>query len=349
MTPFARPPLANSRIDNYMKKHVLRNLTFKQFLTELKEHKNRYLLFCFLFLFLLLLPGQSYYQTLELVPQERKFLDIPFAVPTPALYPQKIGQEQEPIISAPSAVVLDLDSQVVLLAKNPQTKLLPASTTKIMTALVVLSQWKPTVILTVPEIATQSAQASEGALMGLKGEEKVTVQSLLYGLLLNSGTDAAYTLSMNYPASQSAFINAMNNKAKELHLTNTHFQNEVGFDDKAQYTTVLDLGRVTALALKKPVMAKSVSTKAITVIDVDQKNWYHLENLNKLLWNEQGTVGVKTGYTELAGDCLVAEVERNGHHVLTVVLKSEDRFADSQKLIDWTYRNFQWTKVQANF
>lgn len=332
-----------------MKKSVKEKNTFTNFFQELKIHKNLYFLFGFLFFLLLLLPGQNYYQTLELIPQEKKFLDIPFAVPSPALYPSKVGKEETPLVTAQAAVVMDVDSQVVLYGKNVRQKLLPASTTKIMTALVALSRWKPSDVLTVPKEATQAAQASEGALMGLRGQEKVSVQSLLYGLLLNSGTDAAYTLSMNFEGSQSAFIQAMNKKAQELNLNDTNFQNEVGFDDKAQYTSVLDLARLATFALKNPLFAKIVATKDITVADVSKKNWYSLENLNKLLWDEPGANGVKTGYTEAAGDCLVAQVERNGHKILSVVLKSQDRFSDSKKLLEWAFNNYQWSKVTARF
>lgn len=332
-----------------MKKRVLGNLTFNEFLNELKEHKNRYLLFCFLVLFLLLLPGQSYYQTLELVRKERKFLDVPFSVPAPSQYPQKVGRQETPLVSAQGVVVMDVDSQVVLYQKNPHKKLLPASTTKIMTALVALSTWQPADVLPVPDLATQSASATDSALMGLAGEEKLTVQSLLYGLLLNSGADAAYTLSMNFSGSQSAFLKAMNKKAAELHLKNTHFQNEIGLDDKEQYSSVIDLARLATFALKNPLFAKIVATKNITVSDVNRKHWHSLENLNKLLWEEPGANGVKTGYTERAGENLVAQVERNGHRVLAVILKSADRFSDSKKLFSWAFENFEWITVQTSF
>lgn len=332
-----------------MKKNVREKLSFSHFFAELKTNKLQYLLFCFLFLFLLLLPGQSYYQTLELVPQERKFLEVPFSVPSPALYPQKVGRQEAPLVSAQGVVVMDVDSQVVLYAKNPQEKLLPASTTKIMTALVTLSFWKPTDVLLVPDLATQSASATDSALMGLSGGEKLTVQSLLYGLLLNSGADAAYTLTMNFTGSQSAFLKEMNKKAAELHLNSTHFQNEIGLDDKEQYSSVIDLARLATSALKNPLFAKIVATKNITVSDVDRKHWHNLENLNKLLWDEPGASGVKTGYTKKAGENLVAQVERNGHRVLAVILKSEDRFSDSKKLFAWAFGNYEWITVQTSF
>lgn len=332
-----------------MNKNAREKFEFKQFFQELKADSSRYFFFAFLFFLLLLLPGQNYYQTLALIPAERKFLEVPFAIPTPAPYPEKIGKEEAPQVSAEGAVVMDVDSQVVLYQKNPHQKLLPASTTKIMTALVVLSTWQPTDVLEIPDLATQSATATDSALMGLRGGEKVNVQSLLYGLLLNSGADAAYTLSMDYQGSQSAFLKAMNDKAKELHLNDTKYQNEIGLDDKEQYTSVIDLARLSTFALKNPLFAKIVSTKNITVSDVFKKHWYGLTNLNKLLWEEPGVTGIKTGFTEQAGECLVALVERDGKRILTVVLKSQDRFTDSQKLSEWAYRNYEWSTVTTNF
>ncbi|MCL5676263.1 MAG: D-alanyl-D-alanine carboxypeptidase [Patescibacteria group bacterium] len=329
-------------------KNVKRKLDFSRFLTEFKENKERYLIFCFFFLLLLLIPGQSYYQTLTLISQEKKFLDLPFLVPLPAPYPQKTAKMNAPQISALSAIIMDVDSQVVMYSKNPREKLLPASTTKIMTALVALNRWQPEDVLPVPLAATQKADATDSALMGLVGGEKLTLKSLLYGLLLNSGGDAAYTLSMDYEGSRSGFIKAMNQKVEQLHLTDTKYQNEIGFDDSNQQTSVLDLARLATLALKNPLFSQIVATKNVTVSDESKTHWYHLQNLNELLWEEPGAEGVKTGFTNDAGECLVAEVKRNGHRVLTVVLKSSDRFGDSKKLINWAFANFSWVTLPAN-
>ena len=178
--------------------------------------------------------------------------------------------------------------------------------------------------------------------MDLVEGEKITVENLLYGVLVHSANDAAYTLAENYPGGFSEFIKAMNQKAKELNLENTHFVNPAGFDDNKQYTTAKDLARLSIFALENPLIAKMVGTVAITVSDVDYRYFHALTNVNELLGKVSGVAGVKTGWTKNAKENLINLTKKNGHEVLTVVLGSEERFAETEILTNWIFKNYEW-------
>lgn len=290
-------------------------------------------------LFALLLPTPGYYQMLESSFQKPLFQDLPLSIPDPAYYPKSINGLNPPELTAQSVIVIDVDSFVVLYKKNPTLKLAPASTTKIMTAIIALENYKLTNKMTVKNIDPTGAQ------MGLKIGQKTTIENLLYGLLLPSGNDAAFVLADNFEGGERKFVEAMNTKAKELNMTNTNFTNPTGLEDENHFATSLDLARLSAYALKNPVFAKIVSTPEITLVDNDQKTQKKLKNLNQLLGNVLGATGIKTGWTEDAGECLIASAKRNGHTIITVVLRSNDRFGESEKLINWAFDNFTWEKI----
>ncbi|MDO8638989.1 MAG: D-alanyl-D-alanine carboxypeptidase, partial [Candidatus Daviesbacteria bacterium] len=169
----------------------------------------------------------------------------------------------------------------------------------------------------------------------------LSFRSLLYGMLLNSGNDAAYTIAQNYSGGLDAFVVAMNNKAISLGLLNTHFTNPAGFDSLGHYSSAEDLAKIATIAIENPQLSRVVSTKETSVASIDKSTIHSLKNLNKLL-DEPGVLGIKTGTTPLARENLVGLVERNGHKILTVVLGSNDRFGETNKLLDWTYSNFVW-------
>src|SRR3989344_1891343 len=246
---------------------------------------------------------------------------------------QKIPSPQ---FTSGSVLAFDLDNNRILYEKNSNNRMSPASTTKIMTALVAMEHYQTGDILVVPAEALVG-----GSSMGLTPGERLTFRSLLYGMLLNSGNDAAYTLAMNYPDGFSAFVARMNQKASELGLKNTSFENPAGFDGANHYSSAQDLAKIAKEAIKNPQLAKIFSTKEASVISYDQSKSHPLKNLNKLL-GEDGITGIKTGFTEKSGENLVGLVERNGHMVLTVVLSSSDRFGETKNLIDWIYQNFTW-------
>lgn len=242
-----------------------------------------------------------------------------------------------PDLSANAVLVKDLDTDTILFQKNVNVSLPIASTTKIMTALVAEDFFKPNSILTV-----EDAARTGGARVGFFAGEQLSYRSALYAMLLNSGNDAAFTIAENYPGGVSEFVSAMNKRAQDLYLRNTHFANPAGFDDPKHFASAADLAKITAEALKYPQIARVVSTKDTEISSIDKRHTHKLHNLNQLLSSVPGVLGVKTGYTELAKENLVTLVERERHRILTIVLGSDDRFGDSAKLIDWSYRNYLW-------
>ena len=229
-------------------------------------------------------------------------------------------------INARSYIVYDPTSRVVVDGKNEFLQFAPASATKMMTALVVLDHYKPEDVV----IARNVFQV-KGSKMNLIEGEAMVVKDLLYGLMLPSGNDAAFVLAQNYPGGQDEFIKAMNEKAKALHLYNTKFMDPSGLRDD-NYTTAYDLSRIGSAVLKHPLLSEIVKTQFITVYNTAFTSSYNLQNLNELLYDPQ-VVGVKTGYTDEASGVLVTGYNYNGRIYIVVVLKSADRFTDTQQII----------------
>lgn len=287
-------------------------------------------------LFFFFLPGQNFYQLSTFALRKPLLQALPITLPSPAPYPVKTTDIAPPALTAGSVLVLDITSGVVLYEKNANERFAPASTTKIMTALVALETYQSDEVLTVKTVETR------GRFMGLKRGERMTFENLLYGLLVHSANDAAVTLAENYPGGREKFIQAMNRKVQKLNMKNTHFENETGFEQDNHYISSIDLARLAIYALNNPLFLQTVETKRITVMDVEKKEIHPLESVNRLLGEIPGLYGVKTGWTENAGECLVAATERAGHKIITVVLKSEDRFGETAKLVNWAFANHQW-------
>lgn len=244
-----------------------------------------------------------------------------------------------PNFTGQAVLAEDLDSERILYEKNANLRLSPASTTKLMSAIVAVDHFQSGDILTVyPE------DIVDGSSMGLNAGDRFSFRSLLYGMLLNSGNDAAFTIASNYPGGLNMFILQMNKKAKELGLGDTNFQNPAGFDAPSQYSSAYDLAKIAKAAIASPQIAKIVATRETSIASSDNSKLYELRNLNQLL-GEQGVLGIKTGTTELAGENFVGLVDRNNHKILTVVLKSEDRFGETRSLINWAYNNFEWKYI----
>ena len=259
--------------------------------------------------------------------------DVPKLYP----YPVKVQNFRDtPQISAKSAVVTDAKTGVTLFEKNSNSRQLPASTTKLMTALVALEKCTPDQKVTVGAVEKEPTQ------MGLATGDVVTVQALLYGLLISSGNDAAYVLSYSCAPTTEQFVSEMNQKAQELEMKNTHFANPEGFDDPAEHTTARDLAKLARVAVANPLIAKIVGTKSTVVTDVSGNKTYFLENINKLLGEVEGVEGIKTGQTALSLEILITKTTRDGNTILTVILGSQDRFKESKALIEWAYANHQW-------
>lgn len=246
-------------------------------------------------------------------------------------------------INSRSCIVFDRNSHMILYGKNENSQVKMASTTKIMTAIIVIENGnlKDTV-----EVSKKAASTG-GSRLGLKAGDKITVHDLLYGLMLVSGNDAAVCLAEHVGGDIEGFANLMNKKASELSLTNTHYESPHGLDSDGHYTTAYELAVLSDYALKNETFSKIVATKNYTVtINGYTKN---LSNTNELLGNLNGIYGVKTGFTNGANRCLVTACKRNDMDIICVVLGADTkkfRTQDSIKLIEFAFKNY--TYINAN-
>lgn len=247
------------------------------------------------------------------------------------------GATQVPKINSRYAIVLDRNSKSVIYGKNELTKTKMASTTKIMTAIVVIEN---TNLNNIVEISGKAAGIG-GSRLKIKKGDKITVRDLLYGLMLRSGNDAAVALAEYVGGSIEGFAVLMNNKANEIGLKNTNFVTPHGLDSDQHYTTAYELAILTDYALNNETFANIVKTKTCN-IDI---NGYSrtISNTNELLGNLNGVYGVKTGFTNGAGRCLVTSIKRNDLDIICIVLGADTkkiRTTDSVKLIEYTFSNF---------
>jgi len=240
-----------------------------------------------------------------------------------------------PPTTAQAVFIIDLNSQVVLLAKQPNLRLRPASLTKIMTALISMDYFNSNTLITV-----KNGNLSVGAKAELIANDILTAQDMLYALLIPSGNDAAVTFAENYPGGYTKFVEQMNMKAVELGLANTHFANVSGVESHNHFTSAYDISVIAQHALDRPLFKNIVSTKKIT-LKSEKGYLYPLVSTNILL-GKPGILGVKTGWTNDAGECLVTYANRYTHPVLISLLGSNDRFGETEKLLDWIYSNFVW-------
>ena len=240
-------------------------------------------------------------------------------------------------------IVYDRISKSMIIGKNEDIKSAMASTTKIMTTIVILEK------ADLNEKVTVSAKAggTGGSRLGLKRGDKASVRDLLYGLMLRSGNDAAVALAEHVGGSVKGFAELMNGKAIELGLTNTHFVTPHGLDDANHYTTALELAKLTDYAMDNETFAKIVGTKSTTIYINNQSR--QINNTNELLGVLNGVVGVKTGFTNNAGRCLVTETKRNNMDIITIVLGADtkkDRTKDSVNLIEYTFSKYKMSNLE---
>lgn len=243
----------------------------------------------------------------------------------------------KPTINSRKYCVYDRLSGKCIYGKDENKETAMASTTKIMTAIIIVENCDLNEIVT----ATSKAANTGGSRLGLHIDDKISVNDLLYGLMLRSGNDAAVALAIHLSKSIENFAILMNNKAEELGLKNTHFVTPHGLDNNEHYTTALELAKITDYALKNDIIAKIVNTKSTTIsINGDRMN---INNTNELLGNVEGVYGVKTGFTNNAGRCLVTSVKRGDMDLIVVVLGADtrkDRAKDTIKLIEYITKNF---------
>lgn len=243
----------------------------------------------------------------------------------------------DPAPNAKAAVLVDVASGRVLYQKNEDQQLPMASTTKIMTAITAIENASIDDIVT----ASINAQNTGGSSIYLQAGERLSLHDLLYGLMLQSGNDAAVAIAEHIGGDIAGFAEMMNQKAAEIGALNTNFTNPHGLDSSNHYTTAKDLARITAYALKHPVFSKIVSTKQKKIPWWGRSYNRVLNNKNKLLWTLEGGDGVKTGYTSRAGRCLVSSATRNGWRLIAVVLNCGPMWEDSTALLEYGFGNYK--------
>ncbi len=236
--------------------------------------------------------------------------------------------------------VMEVSSGRILYSSNEDVKLPIASTTKILTALTVIENFDLNKVITVPKQAT----LIEGSSIYLKEGERLTALELLYGLMLRSGNDCAYTLASTL-TSYDEFIKLMNDTATKLGCKNSNFVNPHGLHDDNHYSSAKDLCLITCYAMKNKTFRKIVSTKKISISNEFYDYKRVLINKNKLLYNLDGCNGVKTGYTKKAGRCLVTSCNQNGFEVVSVVINSPDMYNRTTELINNSYKNYKMYKL----
>lgn len=308
---------------------------FIEFVAFLKK-KNIFLNLIFLFLFFIFFPTQNklWYQD---IPIKKSFVRaLPFANKEVKEVLASHGKEL-PILSAGGVYLIDLKQNSLLLSKNPDKHFYPASTTKIISAMVALDEFSKKEVITIPQLK------SVGQVAGVQTGEQYYFNDLLYALLVQSGNDVASALADFYPGGYSAFVQKMNQKVDSFALKNTHLVNPSGIDAWNHFSSPHDLTLISQHALDNADFSKVVATKNYQISDLSDSHQIKLENINELLGDMEGMKGVKTGWTKLAGECLASLVEKDGKQFLGVVLQSQDRFADTRKMMAWAFDNFYYT------
>lgn len=247
--------------------------------------------------------------------------------------PRRVVQAWPQGISAEFAALVDGDSGALLWGRNAHGQVAPASLTKIVTTLVALDRARLTDRVTVN---VDSRVMWESTVMGLTPGENLSMETLLYGLMLPSGNDAAIAIAQYIAGSESAFAELMNAKAAELGLTDSHFVNPHGLDAPGHYSTPFDLCMFARVGMRNPVFARLAAARHY------EGEGYSLTNLNRLLFVYPKADGVKVGYTDNAGRAIVASATQDGHRVYVALLRSANPVAEAQALLEWAFRGFVW-------
>lgn len=246
-----------------------------------------------------------------------------------------------PTNHAQAAALIDVTSGRVLYSKNGDERLRIASLTKIMTAIVAIEHGK----LDDRVKISKNAFAKEGSSLFLKLGEEMTLENLLYGLMLRSGNDAATAIAEHVGGTEEGFVLLMNEKADGLGLTNSHFMNPHGLDHDEHYSSANDVAKLTAYALKNPIFSEIVKTPTKKAPNPNEAWDYKWDNKNKMLRFYEGADGVKTGYTKKAFRCLVSSATRNGQQIAAVTLNDGNDWNDHSKMLDYGFAHFPLKKV----
>lgn len=256
-----------------------------------------------------------------------------------AYVPVATDRKAGPSLTARAAILVEPTTMTVLYAHNEHERRAPASTTKIMTALLALERGRLSDTVTV----SRRAAGIRGSSVHLRTGQRVSLHDLIHGLLLRSGNDAAIAIAEHVAGSEEAFVHLMNRRARELGASNTRFQNPHGLDHPEHFSTAFDLAHLARLAMILPTFKDIVAMREYVPPSVGVP-W---RNTNRLLWGLEGTVGVKTGTTGQAGNCLVAAASRDGLTLISVVLHSADRWRDTRALLEWGFQSFHPVTVAS--
>ncbi len=252
----------------------------------------------------------------------------------------EVKKSFEPILSAQNYIMIDVATNAILISNNPSSRIYPASTTKLATALTALN------IYPLEEVITVNNLYTEGKVMELKLDERITVNSLVDALLVYSANDAAFNLAGHHRDGIPGFVNEMNLLVTKYGLKNTHFTNFDGIHNPNHYSTVYDLSQIGRLAIKSSVIRDTVKKKKLAVSDITGKTIHNLTSTNELLDSVPEIQGLKTGWTPEAQGSFVSLIDLNGHLLIGVVAASQDRFADTVKLINWAKQSLTWKVYQ---
>lgn len=249
---------------------------------------------------------------------------------------QKVEVLNPPSVSAKNAIVIELNSGRVLYEKNAEDRAFPASTTKIMTALLAIENGN----LDKKVKVSQNAVGVEGSSIYLEKGEKISLRDLVYGLMLRSGNDAAVAISEEIGGTTENFVTMMNRRANEIGLFNTHFMNPNGLHHNEHYTTAKDMALIAREAMKNPEFKTVAKTKS-WITDRGEGKYNYFYNKNKVVYQYEGGTGIKIGYTKVAGRTLVASSQRNGMELICVVMNAPNWFDDTYKLMDYIYTQYE--------
>jgi len=250
--------------------------------------------------------------------------------------PERIASSWPPIPQAESAIVVDGESGAVLYARNGHARLPQASTTKIMSSIVAIENGRLSDRVTVDVDSNKLYWQTESTVMGLMPGQTVSLETLLYGMMLSSGNDAAIAVAKHVAGSEARFVEMMNAKAKVMGLKDTQFRNPHGLDADGHYSSAYDLAIMARYGMQNPTFYSLANTRHWT------GDGFDLWNLNKLLPVYSGADGVKPGFTDAAGRCLVGSAVRDNHRVIVTVLNSADTTGDSRALLDYAFDSFRW-------
>lgn len=253
----------------------------------------------------------------------------------PVSFPNRIND-----LTTANYILVDVATNKIIASQNEDSRIYPASTTKLATALTALNIYPLDEVITVKDLYT------EGKVMELQVGEKISIRSLIDALLVYSANDSAYNLANYHLDSSRGFVTKMNDLMKQYGLKNTNFTNYDGIHNENHYSTVYDLSQLGRLAIKNTIIREVVKKDKLTVTDITGQIRHELVSTNELLGKVPEIQGLKTGWTPEANGSFIGLINIRGHELISVVANSTDRFADTTKIIDWAKENVTWTKYQ---